>query len=186
MKIVVISGSVRIARNSHRVALYFEKYISENKLAEVEILDLQKYKFPIFEERLSYLKDPSADLTEFALKVTNADGVIIITPEYNGGYPASLKNAIDVLYSEWKRKPVAIVTVSDGSFGGTQVITSLVFSLWKIGAWVVPAMYPVPKVQKAFNEDGSALDEPVTNKLTRAFLNELVWCIQATKSMQKE
>ncbi len=82
--------------------------------------------------------------------------MIIVTPEYNGGYPASLKNVVDLLYPAWHRKPVAISTVSDGSFGGTQVITSLQFSLWKIRAWTVPAMFPVPKAQEAFDENGQA------------------------------
>ena len=49
-------------------------------------------------------------MLEFADKITKAVGVIIVTPEYNGGYPASLKNAIDLLYAERKRKPVALAT----------------------------------------------------------------------------
>ena len=99
MKIVIISASVRIDRQSHRVALYFEQYIREHKLAEVEILDLKKYNFPLFEERLQFLVNPSPGVLEFADKVATADGIIIVTPEYNGGYPASLKNAIDLLYA---------------------------------------------------------------------------------------
>ena len=83
--------------------------------------------------------------------------MIIIAPEYNGGYPASLKNVIDLLTDEWRKKPVAISTVSDGSFGGTQVITALQFSLWKIRAWTVPAMFPVPKVMETFDEEGNPL-----------------------------
>ncbi len=91
MKIVVISSSVRIARNSHRVALYFEKYINEKNLATVQILDLNTYKFPVFDERLQYMKDASPQVLEFAEKIQTADGVIIVTPEYNGGYPRKFK-----------------------------------------------------------------------------------------------
>src|SRR6185503_8329775 len=97
-----------------------------------EILDLNSYNFPIFNERLRFQKEPAASVLEFAGKIKASDGVIIVTPEYNGGYPASLKNIVDLLYDEWHRKPVAISTVSDGVFGGTQVITSIQFSLWKI------------------------------------------------------
>jgi NAD(P)H-dependent FMN reductase len=142
--IVIISASVRIERNSHRVALYFKKFMEENK-ASSEILDLTEYNFPVFNERLKFQKAPSQATLDFAAKIYAADGVIIVTPEYNGGYPASLKNVIDLLYDEWRRKPIAIATASDGSFGGTQVITSLQFSLWKIRAWTVPAMFPVRK-----------------------------------------
>ena len=99
--IAIISASIRNGRKSHRVALYFQKYLEENKLATVEILDLNEYKFPLFEERLNYLKSPAADVIDFADKVRSADGIIIVTPEYNGGYPASLKNVIDLLTDEW-------------------------------------------------------------------------------------
>lgn len=136
-QVVILSASVRTGRKSHRVALFFKKFLIDNKIADVEILDLWQYKFPIFEERLRYQKNPSENVLQFAQQVKLSDAVIIVTPEYNGGYPASLKNVTDLLYDEWKRKPVAISMVSDGIFGGTQVITSLLFSLWKIGAWVV-------------------------------------------------
>jgi NAD(P)H-dependent FMN reductase len=143
--IAIISSSVRTGRQSHRVALYFKNYLETNDIATAEILDLKEYKFPLFEERLKYQKNPAPITLEFAAKIKSADGIIIVTPEYNGGYPPSLKNIIDLLYDEWHRKPVAISTVSDGSFGGTQVITSLQFSLWKIRAWTVPAMFPYRK-----------------------------------------
>src|SRR6478672_12327659 len=146
--IAIISSSVRIGRNSHRVALFFQTYLQQNALATVDLLDLYLYNFPVFDERLRLMKDPSPEILDFAQRITKSDGVIIVTPEYNGGYPASLKNVIDLLYAEWKRKTIAIATVSAGAFGGSQVITSLLFTLWKIGAWVVPAMFPVPAVEK--------------------------------------
>jgi NAD(P)H-dependent FMN reductase len=175
MHIAILSSSVRTGRNSHRVALFFKNYIEANNLATVGILDLQAYNFPVFDERLRLQKNPSAQSIEFAEKIKAADGVLIVTPEYNGGYPASLKNVIDLLYAEWKRKPIAISTVSDSPFGGTQVITSLVFSLFKIGALLVPAMFPVPKVKDSFSEDGAPADKEGVEKRAKAFLGELLW-----------
>ena len=182
--ITIISSSVRIGRNSHRVALFFKQYLEENNLATVEILDLNAYQFPVFNERLRLQVNPAANVLEFANKIRSADGVLIVTPEYNGGYPASLKNVVDLLYDEWRRKPVAISTVSDGIFGGTQVITSLQFSLWKIRAWTVPAMFPVPKVKEAFDENGVPADKAGTEKRAGAFLDEMLWCIEATLRMK--
>lgn len=181
--IVILSASVRTGRLSHRVALFFNHLITERGLGTAEILDLQSYKFPVFEERLKYLSDPPQKATDFASCITKADGVVIVTPEYNGGYPASLKNAIDLLYEEWHRKPVAISTVSDGSFGGTQVITSLQFSLWKIRAWTVPAMFPVPTVGKSFNENGELLVPELRNRADN-FIRELFWCVEAAVKMK--
>ncbi|MDD2279142.1 MAG: NAD(P)H-dependent oxidoreductase [Bacteroidales bacterium] len=181
--IEIISASVREGRNSHRVALFFKNYLEQNQLASSNILDLKEYNFPLFEERLHLQKWPLKKALGFSEKIKEADGVIVVTPEYNGGYPASLKNAIDLLYREWHRKPIAISTVSDRVFGGTQVITSLQFSLWKIRAWVVPAMFPVPKVFDLFDENGNPSDPEDINKRAKAFINELLWCIEANKRM---
>lgn len=181
--ITIISSSVRTDRKSHWVALYMLQQVLLDKKNTAEILDLEKYNFPIFHERLKFQTEPSKKTLEFADKIKSADGVIIVTPEYNGGYPASLKNVIDLLNEEWLRKPVAISTVSDGSFGGTQVIISLQFSLWKLKVWTVPAHFPVPKVQEAFNEKGEAIDPEKTGKRAAKFLDELYWCIEAKKRM---
>jgi NAD(P)H-dependent FMN reductase len=181
--ITIISSSVRIGRKSHRVALYFKNYLEINNLATAEILDLKEYNFPVFDERLQYQKNPTAETLDFTAKIKVAEGVIIVTPEYNGGYPASLKNATDLLYDEWHRKPVAIATVSNGPFGGTQVITSLQFSLWKIRAWTVPAMFPVTKIQDSFAEDGTPAEKSAVDKRAAVFINELMWCIEARKRM---
>jgi NAD(P)H-dependent FMN reductase len=186
MNIVILSASVRIGRNSHRVALFFKKYIEENNLASVDLVDLHAYQFPIFDERLRLMKNPSADVLDFAARIKKADGVLIVTPEYNGGYPASLKNAIDLLYAEWKRKPIAIATASATPFGGSQVITSLVFSLWKIGVLMVPAMFMVPKVQEAYDENGNPTDKEGTEKKAKPFIDELLWCMEASKKMTPE
>lgn len=181
--IAIISSSVRRGRNSHRIALYFSNYLQAHNLATTEILDLNEYQFPIFNERLKYEPSPSAAVLDFASRVKGADGIIIVTPEYNGGYPAALKNVVDLLYDEWHRKPVAISTVSDGPFGGTQVITSLQFSLWKIRAWTVPAMFPVPNVSKAYDEHGVPADKEAADKRAATFTKELLWCVEASKRM---
>ena len=92
---------------------------------------------------------------------------------------------MDLLYKEWHRKPIALATVSAGPFGGAQVTTSLVFSLWKIGAWVVPAMFPVPIVQNNYDEEGNATDKAATDKRAHAFVGELLWCMNAKKKMEE-
>ena len=181
--IAVLSSSVRIGRASHRAALFFKKFIEEAQLASVEIVDLLEYHFPIFEERLSKIKEPSAPMLQFAEKIKGADGIIIVTPEYNGGYPAALKNAVDLLYAEWKRKPIALASVSNGQYAGSQVLTSLSFSLSKIGATVVPSMYRVANVQDVYDENGNTTD-PKIPKFARSFVDELIWYIEGKKRME--
>jgi NAD(P)H-dependent FMN reductase len=185
-KISIISSSVRVGRKSHRVALFFKKYLEDHKLAAVEILDLDKYNFPLFEERLKYQKFLSAEVVDFAMKVKSSEGIIIITPEYNGGYPASLKNVMDLLYDEWYHKPIAISTVSESNFGGSQVITSLQFIFWKMRALIVPAMFPVPNVADFFDENGNPAGKSFSEKRLANFVNELFWCIEATERKEEK
>jgi NAD(P)H-dependent FMN reductase len=175
--ISIISSSIRTGRKSHNVALYLQKYVKENKLATAEILDLKIYNFPVFEERLQFLPNPTAAELEFSDKIKKSDGIIIVTPEYNGGFPASLKNAIDLLYSEWEHKPIAISTVSSGEFGGSQVLIFLQFILWKIKAFTIPATFPIAKVVEEFDDLGNAIHKVETDKLTSVFIKELLWSI---------
>lgn len=172
--LAIISASIRIDRKSHRVALYLKSLMEKNKTATCEILDLSTYNFPIFDERLKFQKNPTEKTLEFAGKIKSSDGIIIVTPEYNGGYPASLKNVIDLLNEEWNQKPIAISTASNGIFGGSQVITSLQFSLWKLHAHVSTIYLPIPKVQDAFDENGAASDEAAMDKRATAFIGELM------------
>lgn len=171
--ISIISSSIRIERKSHNVALYLQKYISENKLAKAEILDLKQYNFPLFEERLKFQKNPSITTLEFAEKIKSSDAIIVVTPEYNGSLPASLKNVIDLLYEEWSGKPIGLSTVSGGIFGGNQCLTHLEFILWKMKALVIQANFPVPSVEKTFDDKGNALKKEETDKLANLFLKEL-------------
>jgi NAD(P)H-dependent FMN reductase len=177
--ICIISSSIRAERNSHRVVLYFKKYIEENKLATVEILDLKEYDFPVFDNPLKALKSPPVLALQFAEKIKAACGVIIVTPEYNGGYPASLKNAVDLLYDEWRHKPTGIVTVSAGPFAGTQALVALQFTLWKMKAWTITEMFSVPSVQNTYDANGNATDKEGSDKLAQIFMKELLWCITA-------
>ncbi|MBC7525823.1 MAG: NAD(P)H-dependent oxidoreductase [Flavobacterium sp.] len=179
--ISIISSSIRTGRKSHNVALYFQHYLNENRLATVEILDLASYNFPIFEERLQNQSDPSLIALEFKNKILSSDGIIIVTPEYNGSIPASLKNVIDLLYDEWHRKPIAFSTVSSGDFGGLQALTHLQFIFWKMRAWTFTANFPVSKVQEKFDDYGVPTNKKVTDEFAQTFIHEFFKCIESSQ-----
>ncbi|CAN5312395.1 NAD(P)H-dependent oxidoreductase [soil metagenome] len=183
LKIVIISASIREERKSPNVAKYFNNYITEHKLAEPEILDLKEFNFPLFEERLAFQKNPSENAKLFSKKIAEADSVIIVSPEYNGGYPASIKNAIDLLVKEWYHKPIGIVSVSSGGFGGVNCMALLQSVLTKIKA-VPVASFPVPKVEENFDENGNAKDKEATDKRASAFMKEIIWFAEAFNKMK--
>ncbi len=180
--ISIISSSVRPDRKSHRLALYFKNYLTENNLSSVEILDLREYAFPIFTEKLQNQASPSEKALVFSQKIQSSHGIILVTPEYNGGYPASLKNAIDLLYKEWRHKPVAIATVSAGPFGGSQVLLSLQFILWKMKVWTITEIFSVPNVDQNYDDTGKPADKAASDKLAEVFIKELMWCVKADNS----
>ncbi len=181
--ICIISSSIRKDRLSHRVALYLSKLLKDKFQIETEILDLQKYKFPLFEERLRYLGSPSPETLDFADRITKADGLILVVPEYNGGYPASIKNVIDLLTDEWRKKPVAFAVVSNGQFGGSQVIFSLQFALWKIMAITVSPALRISDIQTTLDEDGVPADKALMDKRASSTIKELLWYIEANRRM---
>ena len=182
--IAILSASIRTGRKSHNVALHLERTLKATSNV-VELIDLKELAFPLFDERLKFMKDPPANVVAFAERIRRADGVIIVTPEYNGSFPASLKNVIDLLTEDWKGKPVAICTASGGVFAGTQVMVELLFPLWKIKAWVVPSSMQVPKVHEQFGNDGSLLmDQEGWGRRTKVFLDDLGWAMEAKRRME--
>jgi NAD(P)H-dependent FMN reductase len=183
LRIAIISPSVRKGRNSHRVALYLSNLLKETNI-EPEILDLLQYNFPLFNERLKFQESPAQEMIDFAEKIKSSDGVIIIAPEYNGGPPASLKNAIDLLTDEWRHKPVGFVTVSDGHFAGIQAVTFLQFTMWKLGALTSNLTMRLPDINATFDETGVPADKQGIDKRGIAFVNELLWHIEAGKWMR--
>jgi NAD(P)H-dependent FMN reductase len=180
-RISIISSSIRTDRKSHNVALYLEKYINDNNVAKVEILDLKEFDFPIFEERLKFQKSPSLGALEFKNKIIASDGIIIVSPEYNGSIPASLKNVIDFLYEEWQSKSIAFSTVSAGNFGGLQALTHLEFVFKKIGAFVDQANFSISKVQDRFDDFGIPTNKKKTDELAKIFIEEFIKFIKRNK-----
>lgn len=110
-KIAVIIGSTRPTRIGHDIADWFIRNVSDTPNADFEIIDLRDVNLPFLDEQ--YI--PSKGVYEknhtkkWKAIVDSYDGYVFVTAEYNAGYPAPLKNAIDYLSAEWNNKPAAIV-----------------------------------------------------------------------------
>jgi NAD(P)H-dependent FMN reductase len=125
MKIQIIIGSTRPGRVGPQVANWIFSNLTDNLKAEYEIVDIAEYNLPVFNEaNHPSMNQYEHDYTKvWSEKIKQAEGYIFLTPEYNAGYPASIKNAIDYLYSEWSQKPVMIVSYGVG--GGTTASSQL-------------------------------------------------------------
>ena len=176
--IPIILGSTRRGRQSAKVAKFVHQRMRSVAQVETELLDLRDYNFPVMEEWLRFSDDPPPRLREFADKITRADSIVIVTPEYNNGYPGVLKNALDYLLPEYRRKPIAIVTVSGGGFGGLTCLAQLRLVTLGMGAFPIPASLPVSRVQETFDDDGNPRD-PMYEKRMQSFIAEVLWFAEA-------
>ncbi len=109
-----------------------------------------------------------------------ADGLVIVSPEYNHGYPGELKLFLDTLYDEYARKPLGICGVSSGALGGGRMVEQL--RLVAIELKMVPLRNAVyfPNVKTLFGEDGSPTDPSFAKRL-EGFFAELLWYARVLK-----
>lgn len=172
--IPIILGTVRQGRESEKVVQLIIAHIkTQYPTIETVIFDPRKMDLPPDNEGTD-LAERNADWRDAMLR---ADGLIIVTPEYNHGYPGSLKRALDVLLKEYIHKAVGLVGVSSGWTGGIRVVESLLPVVGELG--LVPTFSDLyfPRVQDIFKEDGSPKDEGVYSRID-GFLSELVWMAQ--------
>lgn len=112
LRIAVIVGSTRVGRVGDEVAAWFVEVAKQREDVEVDLVDLADFDFPA---RLP--ERTTAEMDRFVAAIGRADGFVVVTPEYNRSFPASLKQAIDYGYDEWHAKPVGFVCYGCGSHG---------------------------------------------------------------------
>jgi NAD(P)H-dependent FMN reductase len=146
--IPVILGSIRRNRESLKVAQFAVNYLAKVDGVNPELVDLKELGLPMMEERLRFRKDAPPSVIEFSAKMARADSIIIVTPEYNSGYPGVLKNALDYLKDEYSRKPFGIITVSTSAMGGVLCLAALRQVVLHVGGVPIPAILPVGHVRE--------------------------------------
>jgi NAD(P)H-dependent FMN reductase len=154
---------------------YINNYLQQQHLASTEILDLQNLRFPI-----QKLEKPGKELKSLVKKIKSSAGILIVASEFEGEYPAHLRNMIDFLYDQWDHKPVAISTVANDEAHQAQIIRSLQFSLWKVNSWTVPVSFEIPlKIEASRSSDvhdrrfeiRQANDNPIESEFQAVFNN---------------
>ncbi|MCA1601155.1 MAG: NAD(P)H-dependent oxidoreductase, partial [Acidobacteria bacterium] len=127
-----------------------------------------------------YGQEIKALFPEWRDAIIQADGLVIVSPEYNHGYPGTLKTALDLLLKEYIHKAVAFVGVSAGPWGGARVIEAMVPMVRELGLAVTFTDLNFPSIHKKFDEQGKLLDSAYEQR-AKDFLDELVWMSQVLK-----
>ncbi|MGH7896047.1 MAG: NADPH-dependent FMN reductase, partial [Candidatus Binatia bacterium] len=146
----------------------------------VTLLDARELALPLLDRMYKEFSKGSAPgpLETLAAQIHAADGVVVVTGEYNHMPPPALVNLLDHFLEEWFWRPSAIVSYSAGSFGGVRAASHLRDMLAELGMPAIPSSLPVPAVQDAFDDDGTPRD-PAWKRRSRRFLDELEWYARA-------
>lgn len=119
LRVAVIIGSTREGRLGDAIGRWFVERAAKRDDLAVSVVDLADFDFPAhYPDRAT---EPMAD---FTAEVDRAEAFVVVTPEYNRSFPASLKQAVDYAYDEWQTKPVAFVSYGHGS-GGLYAVEGL-------------------------------------------------------------
>jgi NAD(P)H-dependent FMN reductase len=121
----IILGSTRQGRFGDRPANWIHDIARQRTDLSVELIDLRDYPLPMFDEPMSPAWRPATNpvAQRWGARLATLDGLIVVTPEYNRGYAAVLKNALDYAYAEFARKPIGFVGY--GGVGAARAIEQL-------------------------------------------------------------
>ena len=162
--IVIVSGTNRPGSNTHKVAAHVEAIY---KLAGVptQLLDLADMPAEIFSPS-SYAAKP-AGFSKFTDAILAADGVVIVTPEYNGGIPGVLKYFIDMLpFPEiFERRPVCFVGLAAGIWGALRPVEQLQAIFGYRNALIFPERVFMPGVGKLLDASGKFTNDDIPKRL---------------------
>ena len=172
--ILILVGSLRAGSYNRKIAEYVQAHAPAGITFELgEIADL-----PLYNEDYDAASPPS--YSRFRNQVQAADGVLFVTPEYNRGMSAAMKNAIDVgsrppVQNVWNNKPCAVISASPSTIGGMGANMQLRQSLVVLNAPCMPMECYLHGVHLAFNEQDELSSEPVQKLLAKFVLALQEW-----------
>jgi NAD(P)H-dependent FMN reductase len=174
-RILVILGSTRPNRNGDKVAAWFMDVAQQRAEAEFQLVDLADWNLPYYDSPVPpAFAQPEGRVKKWADLVDSADGFVIVTPEYNHGYPAVLKSHLDAIYRPWNRKPVGFV--SYGSAGaGYRAVEQLRQVAVELQMVPIREQIGVPLVWTAFDEEGRLKGAETLRPFTDRLLDDLLW-----------
>jgi NAD(P)H-dependent FMN reductase len=186
-RIHIVVASTRDGRRGGRVGAWFAAIACARGDLEAEVVDLLDWDLPWYHAAEVPARGTYRDeaTRRWAAKVAEADGFVLVCPEYNHGYPASMKNALDLVYAEWSHKPVTFVTYG-GSAGGVRASEQLVQVAVELKMAPLRAQVHIPMAGRVFARDGTGEPEPRHVAQAAVVLDELVWWARALRAARDE
>jgi len=176
LNLPVLLGTNRKQRSSVHAAKWLFAEMQKRTEIETRLFDVCEFALP----HNDYGQGLKEQFPEWRDAIIQADGLVIVSPEYNHGYPGVLKAVLDLLLKEYIHKAVALVGVSAGPWGGARVIEAMVPMVRELGLAVTFTDLNFPSIQKKFDEQGKLQDLAYEQRV-KDFLDELVWMSRTLK-----
>ena len=188
LNIQIILGSTRKGRRGENVARWVVERANSAGEFQVELIDLAEYPLPFYEETMSpaghhgnYARE---EPRRFVEKIAQADGYIIVTPEYNHSFSAVLKNALDHGYYEWNNKPVAFVSYAGVTVGGARAVEQLRLVVIELQMAPIREAIHIGGVRQVFDDQGQMAVDAYDQRLLALF-RQLRWWGDALKAARE-
>lgn len=175
--IAVLAATNREQRLSHHAAEFVAELGRKIEGVEIIYVDPKEFYFP------GDGRDPGAQDAHYSEIVAKADGYLVVTPEYNHSFPGTLKRMLDSEYKHYYHKAAALCGVSDGDWGGTRAVESLIPVFKAFGTSVTRNSAHFTHVNEMFDENG-VMKEELREKYTKSVegvYKELIWLTRALK-----
>jgi NAD(P)H-dependent FMN reductase len=172
----VLLGTNRKLRKSVFAAKWLVGEMEKRPEIQTRLFDVSDFALP----HDDYGQEIKNLFPEWRDAIIQADGLVIVSPEYNHGYPGALKAVLDLLLKEYIHKSVAFVGISAGPWGGTRMIEAMVTVVRELGLGATFTDLHFPFIQKTFDDEGKLLDPALEQRVT-GFLDELLWMSRALK-----
>lgn len=186
MNIAILYGSTREARQGIKAARFLRKKLDERG-HNTSLLDPMELNLPFLDKMYKEFEEGSAPsiMESIAHTLREADGFLIVSGEYNHSIPPALKNMLDHFQKEYHWKPSALATYSAGPFGGVRAGVHLRAVTGELGMPSIPSMFPISKVQNAFDKEGNAIEDAYERRVKR-FFDEFEWYMSALKAQREK
>ncbi|HKN93914.1 MAG TPA: NAD(P)H-dependent oxidoreductase [Thermoleophilaceae bacterium] len=182
--IQIILGSTREQRRGEPIARWLAKLASARGDLNAELVDLADFALPFLTQATPPMGPDSRDAAarDWASKIASADGYVLVVPEYNHGYPAAIKNALDHLFAEWNRKPMGFVSYG-GASGGLRAVEQLRQVVIELSIVPLRRQIAIPRVWERISDSGElrAPQDPEAHLL----LDDLVWWASALRAARE-
>ncbi|MGI9185008.1 MAG: NADPH-dependent FMN reductase [Solirubrobacteraceae bacterium] len=184
-RLLIIIASTRPGRVGLPVANWFADRAAEHGGFEFEVADLAEVALPLLDEPAHpRLRQYTKEHTQaWSATVEAADAIVMVTAEYNYGYPPALKNAIDYLHHEWRYKPVGFVSYG-GVAAGTRAVQQLKQVISAVSMMPAAPSVNIPFVAQFLDDDGVIQGNDIMTQAATDMLDELRRLDEALRSLR--